>query len=361
VAAPAGRAARSRFRATIAVVRPLVAVVVACSLTCTLSAQSAAQPAAAEARFASVVSGARRLPRLHSLLVSQRGELVLEHYARGVTASRLANVKSASKSIISALVGVAIDRTLIANVRQPVATWFPELRRDPDPRKAAITIEDLLTMRSGLETTSNRNYGAWVTSANWVRFVLTRKLLTEPGTSMQYSTGSTHLLSAILTKASGTSTRLFAQRALGSPLGITFAPWPRDPQGIYFGGNDMLLTPRQMVALGELYLNDGRVRGQQVVPAGWVTESCAPKTTSRFDAGREYGYGWWIDEVGGHRSCYAWGYGGQYILVFDDLQTVVVATSSTATGDERRGYRRELLDLIGQEILPVLRPTTESR
>jgi CubicO group peptidase (beta-lactamase class C family) len=109
-----------------------------------------------------------------------------------------------------------------------------------------------------------------------------------------------------------------------------------------------------MVSVGELYLNDGRANGRQIVPARWVSESCVPRTTSRFDAGREYGYGWWIDEIGDHRACYAWGYGGQYILVFRDLQAVVVATSSTAVGDERRGYRRQLLDLIGEQILPVL-------
>lgn len=330
-----------------------VATVVALAALCA-AAGPMAQAGPPPARFAAAVDGARTLTRLHSLLVSQRGEVVLEHYARGVTTRTLANVKSASKSIISALVGIAIDRTLIAGVQQPVSTWFPELRQDPDQRKAAITVEDLLTMRSGLETTSNRNYGAWVTSPNWVRFVLTRRLLAFPGTTMQYSTGSSHLLSAILTKATGSSTLQFAQKALAAPLGMTMAPWPRDPQGIYFGGNDMLLTPRQMVALGELWLNDGRVRDRQVVPATWVAESCVPRTVSRFDAGREYGYGWWIDEVGGHRACYAWGYGGQYVLVFDELQAVVVATSSTATDEARRGYRRDLLDLIAQDVLPVL-------
>ena len=171
---------------------------------------------------------------------------------------------------------------------------------------------------------------------------------------MQYSTGSTHLLSAILARVSGRTTRTFAQQALGTPLGFTVAPWPTDPQGIYFGGNDMLLTPRQMLEFGELYLNHGTRGGRQVIPAAWISTTCVPRTTSRFDAGREYGYGWWIDEVGGHTACYAWGYGGQYILVFEDLQTVVVATSSTTTGDDRRGYRRALLDFVGTEILPAL-------
>ena len=319
---------------------------------------SLSAPARAQTPNPALSSTARRaaqLPRLRSLLVSQQGKRVFEYYARGVAPTRLANIKSASKSVISALVGIAIDRHLIADVREPIATYFPELRRASDERRT-ITVEDLLTMRSGLETTSNRNYGAWVTSPNWVRYVLTRPLVTIPGTTMQYSTGSTHLLSATLAKVSGRTTRAFAQQVLGVPLGITIAPWPADPQGVHFGGNDMLLTPQQMLAFGELYLNRGVRGGRQVVPAAWVETSCVPRTTSRFDAGREYGYGWWIDEVGGHTACYAWGYGGQYILVFEDLQTVVVATSSTTAGDDRRDYRRSLLEFIGTDLLPALSP-----
>lgn len=297
---------------------------------------------------------AAALPRLHSLLVSRRGELLFEYYARGHSARRLANVKSVSKSIISALVGIAIDRGLIRSVREPIATFFPELRRDPDPRKQKITIEDLLTMRAALETTSNRNYGAWVQSRNWVRHVLAQPVVADPGTTMIYSTGSTHLLSAILTRVSGTSTWQFAQAALFEPLGLRLARWTRDPQGIYFGGNEMALTPPQMVAFGELYRNGGRASGRQIVPERWVETSCEPRTISRFDAGREYGYGWWIDEVGGEEACYAWGYGGQYIFVFEDLDLVVAATSSTAVGDERRGYRRQLLALIAREVIQPL-------
>ena len=116
-------------------------------------------------------------------------------------------------------------------------------------------------MQSGLESTSNRNYGAWVQSGNWVRHALAKALVSRPGTDMTYSTGNSHLLSAILTKATGRSTWQFAQEALAKPLGFTLAQWPRDPQGIYFGGNDMLMTPRQMLAFGELYLNEWPNRG----------------------------------------------------------------------------------------------------
>lgn len=314
-------------------------------------AQAPARPMLADA-----ASEASALPRLHSLLVSWRGDLVLEHYGRGIRATRPANIKSASKSIISTLVGIAIERKLIAGLDTPIVTWFPELRRDADPRKRAITIEDLLTMRSGLESTSGRNYGSWVRSRNWVRYALERPLVSEPGSTMEYSTGTSHLLSAILTKASGKSTWQFAREVLGRPLGITLAQWPQDPQGIYFGGNEMLMTPRQMVRVGELYLNRGRAGGQQVVASSWVDASCVPRTTSRWDGDRQYGYGWWIRDFARYPSCFAWGYGGQYIFVFRDLDLVIVSTSSTSVDDERRGHRRMLFDLIEQYILdPVAR------
>jgi CubicO group peptidase (beta-lactamase class C family) len=321
------------------------------------ASQTPERPTALDAAAAA----AAKLPRLHSLLVSWRGDLVLEYYARGVRRDRLANVKSASKSVISALVGIALHRGLIDGLDEPIATWFPELRKDADPRKGRITIEDLLTMRSGLASTSGENYGAWVRSRNWVRHALERPVVSDPGTTMQYSTGSTHVLSAILTRRTGMSTWEFARTALAQPLGIRLAPWPRDPQGIYFGGNEMLMTPRQMVTFGELYLNRGQHAGRQIVPAAWIEASCTPRTVSRWDGDRQYGYGWWIRDFAGRRGCFAWGFGGQYIIFLSDLDLVVVATSSTAVSDERRGHRRLLFDIIEQHVIgPITQGTLQA-
>ena len=116
------------------------------------------------------------------------------------------------------------------------------------------------------------------------------------------------------------------------------APWTRDPQGIYFGGNDMAMTPRQMLAFGELYLREGRVGATQVLPAQWIRDSWVPRGRSlRGDRDdREYGYGWWMRTLAGQRTYYAWGFGGQFIFVVPALELVVVTTSSTATDDERR-------------------------
>ena len=321
----------------------------------------AAQAPAVPIDLAAVEESAKTLPRLHSLLVSWRGTLVLERYYNGARATRAANIKSASKSIISALVGIAIDRRLLSGVDQPIAPFFPEiLGPKSEPARRAIDIEDLLTMRSGLASTSSRNYGAWVQSPNWVRHALTRPLESSPGTSMEYSTGNTHILSAILTKATGTGTWQFAQEVLAKPLGFTLARWPQDPQGVYFGGNDMLLTPRQMVQFGELYRNRGRINGTQVIPASWVADSFVPRGRSGWSE-ELYGYGWWIREMAGVPAYYAWGFGGQFIFVVPALDLVVVSTSSVAVSDDRRTHRRTVDDLVEQSIISPMAAARATR
>ena len=312
-----------------------------------------------------VDEAARTLPRLYSVLVSGGGELLFERYYNGARAERPANIKSASKSVISALVGIAIDRGLIPDVQVPIVRYFAELAQAADTRKRDITVEHLLTMRTGIEGTSNRDYGAWVTSRDWVRHALGRPMFAAPGEEMEYSTGNTHLLSAILTKATRKSTWEFGNEVLAPPLGFTFARWPRDPQGIYFGGNEMLMTPRQMLAFGELYLNRGRAGGQQIVSASWVDRSCEGRarnrrpgsrmfdTIRRFDPmrDRKYGYGWWVYDIGGYDTCFAWGYGGQYIFVVPELDLVMVTTSSPDVSEERRGHRQVLFDILQRLVV----------
>ena len=295
---------------------------------------------------------AARLPQLRTLRVSHRGTAIGDYDDRSSRRTALANIKSASKSLIAALVGIARERGQLPGLDTPIARWFPSLRSDL--RKRAITLEHLLTMRSGLESTSGDRYGQWVRSRNWVAFALARPIVEAPGTGMQYSTGSSHLLSAILTKATGRSTHAYAQQVLATPLGFTLARWPADRQGIYFGGNEMLLTPAQMVSVGEMWRNSGRVGTRQVVPEAWVAASCTPRTRSVWDPTREYGYGWWIQTIGGQRACFAWGFGGQYIMVFPALDLVVTVTSSTTVSEDRHGHRSALFDLLRREVIEPL-------
>ncbi len=304
--------------------------------------------------YAQALERAARISRLRSLLISVGGELVEERYFNGTGPANWENVKSVSKSIIATLVGIALDRGYLRNVRDPIGNYFPGyLRAADDAVKREITIEDLLTMRSGLETTSNRNYGRWVKSRNWVRHALNRPMADLPGGRMIYSTGNSHLLSAILTKASGMSTYEFARRYLADPAGIPIRPWTRDPQGIYLGGNEMHLTTRGMIKFGELYVNRGRLENKRIVSESWIEESLKPRTQSRW-SGREYGYGWWIDRLAGHQSYFAWGHSGQFIFTLPELKVVVVTTSAAGfERGERREQRQAIYDLMEEHIIPA--------
>jgi len=239
-------------------------IVLALASACPEGSRAASGQAGLEA----VAKTAADIPRLHSLLVSHQGTLGARTLLQRPPGDPARQRQSVSKSVISALIGIAIDQNHMPNVREPIGTYFPgQLRGDANAARRAITVEDLLTMRSGLESTSGRNYGAWVTSKNWVRYALTRELETPPGAEMEYSTGNSHLLSAILTIATKKSTWQYAQEVLARPLGFSLVRWPQDPQGVYFGGNDMLFTPRQLVTFGELYLHRGRHGDRQIVPA----------------------------------------------------------------------------------------------
>jgi CubicO group peptidase (beta-lactamase class C family) len=296
---------------------------------------------------------AARLPMLHTLLVARHGREQVAEVFRGPGLDRPANVKSVSKSVVAALAGAALARGVLESVDQPVAPLLGDLiPADADPRVRAITIDHLLTMRAGLERTSGRNYGRWVSSKDWVRFALSRPFVDEPGGGMLYSTGSYHLLSAALTRAAGQSTLALARDWLGAPLGIEIPPWTRDPQGFYLGGNNMALAPRALLSFGEMYRNGGVHAGARVLPASWIEASWTARTRSRF-TGHHYGYGWFLTEARGQRLAYAWGYGGQMIYVVPALALTVVATSDPSAPSGRGGYVRELHRLVAEHLIPA--------
>jgi CubicO group peptidase (beta-lactamase class C family) len=188
---------------------------------------------------------------------------------------------------------------------------------------------------------------------------LEQPIVRDPGARMIYSTGNTHLLSAILTQVAG-NTWKFADEALAEPLGFDLPRWPTDPQGIYFGGNDMELTPRQMLAFGKLYLNGGRFEDKQVVSETWVRESLTPRTRSPRDPRRLYGYCWWIRDLGGFRTFYAWGFGGQLIFLVPELDLVAVTTSSTAGGRDRGAHLGAIYDLVEDHIISPIAASRQS-
>lgn len=260
---------------------------------------------------------------LRGVLILQDGEVVAERFRGGLDADEPVNVKSASKSLLSALVGIAIERGELDGVDQTLGELLPGR---VSGEKAGITLEDLLTMSSGLETVSGANYGAWVSSDNWVDAALDQPLVDDPGSTFTYSTGDSHLVSAILTEATGMSTRAYAEKHLLEPLGISVSWWERDPQGIYMGGNQFSMSARDLARLGELYLHQGKWEGKQIVPAAWVERSTRVHAEGWPDRYGQYGYFWWVRPE--QQAYVAVGYGGQFLYVApeDDLIVVLLST-----------------------------------
>jgi CubicO group peptidase (beta-lactamase class C family) len=290
---------------------------------------SAVSPCRAQKPLDAIFRDAARSPLLTSLIVSQNGKVLRESYFNGLKAGQSVNVKSVSKSVLSAAIGIAVAEGTLKEtdrISDLVPAYFTSVS---DPRKRALTVRDFITMTAGLEGTSFDNYGAWVNSRDWVRYALNQPFACAPGECMQYSTGNSHVLSVALAKKTGKSTRAYMQQKLFAPLGIKLAGWARDPQGNDFGGNEMRFTPRDMVKLGELYRMNGRWNGRQIVPADWIRKSWGEYATSPWN-GHRYGYMWWTREHNGRKIHFAWGYGGQFIFVVPSKQLVVVATSSLA-------------------------------
>ena len=274
---------------------------------------------------------------LHSLLVIRNGYLVSEVYYNPFTAEMSVPVASVTKSVTSALVGIAIDKGLIKDERAKVLSFFPnQTIANLDDRKQAMTIRDLVTMTAGLDYVDavDPSAQALTQSKDWISFMLDRPMVASPGSSYSYSTGAVHLLSGVLAKATGKAPRVFANENLFGPLGIAPMPeggWAADPQGVSFGGAGLSLTPRDMAKIGYLYLKGGKWGGRQIVSSAWVDSSTKLQTMK--DDGYGEGYLWSLDTEQG--SFMAHGAGGQEIYVLPSEQLVVVMTAGMTWGQAR--------------------------
>ena len=331
-------------------ISPLLGLVLLCPaqfwpiLFCSVPAEPAG--AQSTATLAGIVEAAESLRPLETLIIARDGRILVEQGFRGRTTTAATNIKSASKAIVAALVGIAIDKGVLAGPEQKIAPLLADkLPAEPDPRIHEITLGNLLSMQAGLGRTSGPNYGRWVASRDWVRTALAQPFAGDPGGGMLYSTGNSHLLSAILTRETGRSTLALARDWLAPLQDFAVADWMRDPQGIYFGGNQMAMSPRSMLAFGELFRSRGRSGGRQVLSQAWIAESWTPRTQSVFHDDL-YGYGWFLTEMAGRPVRYAWGYGGQMIYVVPDLGLTVVMTSGSDRPSARSGHRDDLHALM---------------
>jgi CubicO group peptidase (beta-lactamase class C family) len=294
---------------------------------------------------------------INSIIVIRNGKIAAEKYFNGRNVNSYQTIRSVSKSFLSALIGIAVNRRIL-NLDQKMIDSFPEYKSFvTDTNVNNITLRHLITMRSGIKG-DEEFYFAFSQSSNWVKTIIQSQLNFQPGTSALYSTAGTHLVSGMLTKAAGKSSLEFAKQYLFDPMGIVINDWSRDPQGIYFGGNDMFFTTRNMAALGLLYLNNGKLNGRQIVPEEWINNSLVysggigGSWGSLSEIG--YGYMWWLGKVSGKRIFTALGHGGQYILCVPDLNMIVAVTSDPYLDwDISDEHERAVLQIIADYIVPA--------
>jgi CubicO group peptidase (beta-lactamase class C family) len=302
-----------------------------------------------------VAAQAAALEQCRAILVHQGGAPVLSQVFRGPAMGQSVPVKSVSKTLVAALLGAAIDRGEIPSVRTTIAQLTPQLiPTGANARVGALTVENLVTMQAGLERTSGANYGGWVASSDWVRDALERPFVAEPGARMLYSTGSFHVLGAILAEVSGKSLLRLARERLGDPLGIEIPAWTRDPQGRYLGGNEMSLTMPGMIRFGEMYRQGGIYDENAVISASWAQASFEPVTRSPW-SGLAYGYGWFLGQSNGASYALARGYGGQIICVVPSLALTLAISSDPTRPARSDGYFGDLMRLVEGAILPEAR------
>jgi len=291
--------------------------------------------------------------KVHSLLIVRNGYLLFEDYYYGNEVDKAHEIRSASKSYISALLGIAIDKGFINSLDQKMMDFFPEYQTsDLDSKKYQITIKHLLKMRSGL--TDDDGY---TESDNWIKYITELPLGADPGEQWFYATSGTHLLSGIITKATGKSSLDFAKEYLFEPLNITIDQWAQDPQGYHSGGNHMVFTSRNMAKFGLLYLNNGLHDGKQIISSQWISETLQPYSNTGWGWGSDfeeagYGFLWYVGKMNNYQIYFAAGHGGQFILNVPKLNMVIVTTAEWWLMDSPAWSQMQaILNFISSEIV----------
>lgn len=269
-------------------------------------------------------------PLTHSILIIRNGKIVHEKYYNRFLKNRLNNLKSVTKSVVSILIGIAIDKKLIIDENQKLSDLMPELFDDKlDPDKKEITLKQILTMSAGFEWNNlgGRYRSGWDKSKNPSEYLIhTVRLKSKPGKKWNYNSALSHLLSAIINKYSGSSTLEFAKRYLFDPLGIKNIRWQKSKDGNEMGNSELHLTPRDLAKIGLLMLNEGQWEGKQIVSKEWINKSIK-KYFDGFPQIGGYGYQWHTRKFGEYESYLAAGWGGQFLIVIPGLQMIVVNTS----------------------------------
>lgn len=271
--------------------------------------------------------------QLHSFLVYQCGRKIVEDYYLGYDAIMPHDLQSATKTVTSMLIGAALKSGLLKDLDQPLVELLPEYRQLMIGAKAAITLRHVLTMTTGLRWKDfgrGNSFDAIASAEDSVEYVLSEPLVSLPGEVFFYNTGSSHILSAIITKVTGKSALDYADEVLFSPLGMMDYRWDNFADGRNLGGWGLYMRPRDMAKLGQVLADQGRWLGRQIVDAGFVAWAMTAQTaTQGGPGGSGYGFQMWIqDDITKKPSAAAIGWGGQAIFILAELDAVVVFTGS---------------------------------
>jgi CubicO group peptidase (beta-lactamase class C family) len=288
---------------------------------------------------------------IQALLVVKDGTLIAEGYFNEGAVDQKTRIQSVTKSFTSALTGIALEQGCLSSVDQRMMEFFPELAdRIVDPRKNEITIREMLQMRAGYpwEESSAELFELLYHGFRPSNLVDV-PLATDPGTHMEYSNLTSHLIGVIVARACDTDLLSFGEAHLFGPLGVEPGEWIQDWEGYYNGHADLHLTARDMARFGQLYLDDGAYQGNQIVPAAWVHDSLQSYSEDAwgYRVGRNfqdigYGYQWWSVTAGEHHYNLAWGHGGQQIALVDDYNMVIVVKADPLFGQHGDApWRRE--------------------
>ena len=299
---------------------------------------------------------------LYSLLVIKNGYLVAEDYFNEGSVEQKDRLQSVTKSFTSALVGIALDQGCISSVDDKMLDFFPDVADDvTDPRKKQITVRNLLEMRGGYPNEEDAQ-ALWdgLLSGYYPPLIEAFPLVSDPGTRFHYSNLSSNWLGIIVDRSCGKKLKAFAEENLFSPLNITPGEWGQDAEGHNNGCGDLHLTARDAAKFGLLYLNDGAFNGKQIIPSDWVQDSLQTYSvneafTKRIGDFRDLGYGyqWWSANSSDHHVNFAWGHGGQLVVLVKDLDMVVVTTSYPfwlEHNDQSWKHEKAIITLVSEFI-----------
>jgi CubicO group peptidase (beta-lactamase class C family) len=303
---------------------------------------------------------AHRMAYVRSLLLVRHGSLVGEYYFGSGRIDRPWPLRSVTKSVISALVGIALRQGKLPGINVPILDYYPEYAgAAADPRMAQVTLRHLLTMTGGIPADGQDIEAA--AAQDPIGATLTRPLAADPGTTFLYSSLGVHLLSGMLGRIYHRSTSATAWLELCEPLGISIPRWDTDLQGNPYGGSGAHMTPRDMARFGWLYLEGGEVGGLRILDESWIEASLDTQVglngSDELAGNLGYGYLWWIDTMGNYRVHYACGFAGQFILLVPGLDLIVVTTADIDGDPEARGAQSEpILQFIRDRVLPAVIP-----